>query len=64
MSLVFVAALFILNINFYLIKHARNVLNRSKYETQYDVRLEAKDGKVVFNKEKKMSEKKRKYVLI
>lgn len=39
------------------------VLNRSKYETQYDCKLEVKDGEVVVKKEKKMREGKKRYIL-
>lgn len=35
------------------------VLNRSKYETQFDCKLETQGDQVVVKKEKKMSEKKR-----
>ena len=35
------------------------VLNKAKYETQYDCKLDIQDGKVVVKKEKKMSENKK-----
>lgn len=42
-------------------RKVQSVLQRSQYETQFDVKLETKGDKIEIKKEKKMSEKKRKY---
>lgn len=41
------------------IKEAATAIHRSQYETQFDVKLETNNDKVVIVKEKKMSERKR-----
>ncbi|CAF0964185.1 unnamed protein product, partial [Brachionus calyciflorus] len=40
-------------------RQVQSVIQRSQYETQFDVKLETKGDKVIVKKEKKMSEKKR-----
>lgn len=42
-------------------RKVQSVIQRSQYETQFDVKLETKGDKIEIKKEKKMSEKKRKY---
>jgi hypothetical protein len=47
---------------FLIFKEAQTVIHRSQYENQFDVKIETDGEKVVVKKEKKMSERKRRYV--
>lgn len=44
-------------------KEVETVIHRSQYENQFDCKLETENDKVVVTKEKKMSERKRRYLL-
>ena len=44
------------------LKEVALVINRVNYETQFDCKLETKDDKVIVKKDKKMSERKKKFV--